>query len=97
MFLAPSSSRAVDPYLQTLLLRVSLSRLDGKHQQRGAAAKEKERVESGDTPTSDGLLLVGTTERDPVVGRPLPPARRPPQVARRLLSYEKRSSDVNDR
>ena len=31
MFLAPSSSRAVDPYLQTLLLRVSLSRLGGKH------------------------------------------------------------------
>ena len=33
MFLAPSSSRAVDPYLQTLLLRVSLSRLGGKHRQ----------------------------------------------------------------
>ena len=33
MFLAHSSSRAVDPYLQTLLLRVSLSRLDGKHRQ----------------------------------------------------------------
>ena len=33
MFLAPSSSRTVDPYLQTLLLRVSLSRLGGKHQQ----------------------------------------------------------------
>src|SRR6185437_3872252 len=33
MFLAPSSSKAVDPYLQTLLLRVSLSRLGGKHQQ----------------------------------------------------------------
>ena len=31
MFLAPSSSRAVDPYLQILLLRVSLSRLGGKH------------------------------------------------------------------
>ena len=31
MFLVPSSSRAVDPYLQTLLLRVSLSRLGGKH------------------------------------------------------------------
>ena len=31
MFLAPSSSRAVDPYLQTLLLRISLSRLGGKH------------------------------------------------------------------
>src|SRR6185295_12367497 len=27
------SSRAVDPYLQTLLLRVSLSRLGGKHRQ----------------------------------------------------------------
>ena len=33
MFLAPSSSRAVDPYLQILLLRVSLSRLSGKHRQ----------------------------------------------------------------
>ena len=33
MFLAPSSSRVVDPYLQILLLRVSLSRLDGKYQQ----------------------------------------------------------------
>ena len=33
MFLAPSSSRAADPYLQTLLLRVSLSRLGGKHRQ----------------------------------------------------------------
>ena len=33
MFLAPSGSRAVDLYLQTLLLRVSLSRLGGKHRQ----------------------------------------------------------------
>ena len=33
MFLVPSSSRAVDPYLQILLLRVSLSRLGGKHRQ----------------------------------------------------------------
>ena len=33
MFLVPSSSRAVDPYLQTLLLRVSLSRLGGKYRQ----------------------------------------------------------------
>ena len=33
MFLVPSSSRAVDPCLQTLLLRVSLSRLGGKHRQ----------------------------------------------------------------
>ena len=33
MFLAPSSSETVDPYLQTLLLRVSLSRLGGKHRQ----------------------------------------------------------------
>ena len=33
MFLAPSSSRAVEPYLQTLLLRVSLSRHGGKHRQ----------------------------------------------------------------
>ena len=33
MFLVLSSSRAVDPYLQTLLLRVSLSRLGGKHRQ----------------------------------------------------------------
>ena len=31
MFLVPSSSRVVDHYLQTLLLRVSLSRLGGKH------------------------------------------------------------------
>ena len=31
MFLAPSSSRAIDPYLQTLLLRDTLSRLGGKH------------------------------------------------------------------
>ena len=35
VFLVPSSSRTVDPYLQTLLLRVSLSRLDGKHRQIG--------------------------------------------------------------
>ena len=33
MFLVPLSSRAVDPYLQTLLLRVSLSRLGGKYRQ----------------------------------------------------------------
>ena len=33
VFLVPSSSRTVDPYLQTLLLRVSLSRLGGKHRQ----------------------------------------------------------------
>ena len=33
VFLVPSSSRAVDPYLQTLLLRVSLSRLSGKYRQ----------------------------------------------------------------
>ena len=33
MFLVPSSFRAFDPYLQTLLLRVSLSRLGGKHRQ----------------------------------------------------------------
>jgi len=33
VFLAPSTSKAVDPYLQTLLLRVSLSRLGGKHRQ----------------------------------------------------------------
>ena len=33
MFHVPSSSRDVDPYLQTLLLRVSLSRLGGKHRQ----------------------------------------------------------------
>ena len=39
MFLAPSSSRAVDPYLQTLLLRVSLSRLGGKHRQLAAPGR----------------------------------------------------------
>ena len=33
MFLAPLSSRVVDLYLQTLQLRVSLSRLGGKHRQ----------------------------------------------------------------
>ena len=33
MFLVPSRSRVVDPYLQTLLLRVSLIRLGGKHRQ----------------------------------------------------------------
>ena len=33
MFLAPLSSRAVDSYLQTLLLRVSLSRLGSKQRQ----------------------------------------------------------------
>ena len=33
MFLVPSNSRAVNPYLQTLLLRVSLIRLGGKHRQ----------------------------------------------------------------
>ena len=33
MFLVPSSSRAANPYLQTLLLSVSLSRLGGKHRQ----------------------------------------------------------------
>jgi len=37
VFLVPSSSRAVNPYLQTLLLRVSLSRLDGKHRQSSRA------------------------------------------------------------
>jgi len=31
VFLVPLSSRAVDPDLQTLLLRISLSRLGGKH------------------------------------------------------------------
>jgi len=31
VFLVPPSSRAVDPYLQPLLLSVSLSRLGGKH------------------------------------------------------------------
>ena len=33
MFFLPSSFRAVDPYLQSLLLRVSLSRLGGKYRQ----------------------------------------------------------------
>ena len=33
MFLEPSNFRVVDPYLQTLQLRVSLSRLSGKHRQ----------------------------------------------------------------
>jgi hypothetical protein len=33
VFLAPLSSRAVDPHPQTLLLSVSLSRLGGKHRQ----------------------------------------------------------------
>ena len=33
VFLVPSSSGAVGPYLQTLLLRVSLSRFGGKHRQ----------------------------------------------------------------
>ena len=39
MFLAPSSSRAVDPYLQPVLLRVSLSRLGGKTPTAGAPGR----------------------------------------------------------
>ena len=43
MFLAPSSSRAVDPYLQTLLLSIFLSSLGGKHRQ----VRQRLRVDKG--------------------------------------------------
>ena len=48
MFLAPSSSRAVDPYLQTLLLRVSLSSLGGKHRQLERGIPWRESTELSD-------------------------------------------------
>ena len=48
MFIAPSNSRAVYPYLQTLLLRVSLSRFGGKHRhpgrRRGSEAEQGPRT-----------------------------------------------------
>ena len=54
MFLAPSSSRAVDPYLQTLLLRVSLSRLGGKHRQLARQV--------GDSASSSANSMAGSSD-----------------------------------
>ena len=58
MFLAPSSSRAVDPYLQTLLLRVSLSRLGGKHQQLARQV--------GDSASSSANSMAGSSDANNV-------------------------------
>ena len=58
MFLAPSSSRAVDPYLQTLLLRVSLSRLGGKHRQLARQA--------GDLASSSANSMAGSSDANNV-------------------------------
>ena len=58
MFLAPSNSRAVDPYLQTLLLRVSLSRLGGKHRQLARQV--------GDSVSSPTNLMAGSSNANNV-------------------------------
>ena len=58
MFLAPSSSRAVDPYLQTLLPRVSLSRLGSKHRQ-------LER-QVGDSASSSANSMAGSSDTNNV-------------------------------
>ena len=58
MFLAPSSSRAVDPYLQTLLLRVSLSRLGGKHRQLAHQV--------GDSASSSANSMAGSSDANNV-------------------------------
>ena len=54
MFLVPSISRVVNPYLQTLLLRVSLSRLGGKHRQLARQA--------GDLASSSTNSMVGSSD-----------------------------------
>ena len=58
MFLAPSSSRAVDPYLQTLLLRVSLSRFGGKHRQLARQV--------GDSASSSANSMAGSNDANNV-------------------------------
>ena len=58
MFLAPSSSKIVDPYLQTLLLRVSLSRLGGKHRQLARQV--------GDSVSSSANLMAGSSDANNV-------------------------------
>ena len=58
MFLAPSSSRAVDPYLQPVLLRVSLSRLGGKHQQLARQV--------GDSASSSANSMAGSSDANNV-------------------------------
>ena len=58
MFLAPSSSRAVDPYLQTLLLRVSLSRLGGEHRQLARQV--------GDSASSSANSMAGSSDTNNV-------------------------------
>ena len=52
------SSRAVDPYLQTLLLRVSLSRLGGKHRQLARQV--------GDSASSPTNLMAGSSNANSV-------------------------------
>ena len=56
MFLVLSSSRAVNHYLQTLLLRVSLSRLGGKHRHIVPVSREENsnKGRMGDNETKDG-------------------------------------------
>ena len=58
MFFAPSSSRAVDTNLQTLLLRVSLSRLGGKHRQLVRQV--------GDSVSSSANLMAGSSDANNV-------------------------------
>ena len=58
MFLVPSSSRAVDPYLQTLLLRVSLSRLGGKHRHSPSSSDDGASEESSDVDGDIELALL---------------------------------------
>ena len=61
MFLAPSSSRAVDLYLQTLLLRVSLSRLGGKHGKHRHLARHV-----GDSASSSANSTAGSSDTNNV-------------------------------
>ena len=58
MLLVPSSSRAVDPYLQTLLLRASLSRLGGKHRQLARQV--------GDSASSSANSMAGSSDANNV-------------------------------
>ena len=58
MFLVPSSSRVVDPYLQTLLLRVSLSRLGSKHRQLARQV--------GDSASSSANSMAGSSDANNV-------------------------------
>ena len=58
MFLVPSSSRAVDPYLQTLLLRVSLSKFGSKHRQLACQV--------GDSASSSANSMAGSSDANNV-------------------------------